>query len=829
MTTLNFTIIEIDEIEDIKIKNKIEDNSMLLIQLFIGNTDKFYIKNITKVLNKLFPSAHIIGSTTDGAISNGTSVLEHKTVLSFTQFTQTKLNSFSLNHTEIEDNYKIGTEIANYFKNDNPKVIILFADAFNTNGELLIRGISDILEDTLISGGLAGKYNDLTDNTTFVISNSRVSSCGVVAVALINPNLYAKHDFSFDWTPIGIKKKITSAKNNRVYTIDNMKATDFYNKYLGESVSKSLPNTGIDFPLIVEREGIKIGRAVLQKFDDGSLGFGGNIYEGEMVRFGIGNIDTILKNISNYAEDLSFDNCQSIFIYSCTARRHFLANNINTELMNLEDIAPTTGFFTFGEFYTKNILNQTSTYLILSESIKDSIIELKLKPHKFFKEDNSTIKVLLHLTNEVSAEFNKLNSTLQAKVEEQTESIYKQIYYEKRTSLPNRTKLLKDLEEYRDKYLIIFDVDKFSRVNYFYGFRAGDLLIDNLKDYLQKNINDIGILYKLPSDEFASIITDSRIDMKELVDRISIDLKVMLFEYKDIEIPYTVTMGVSKIIGDGISMRYADICINNARLIYKPYIFYRDIEKQNKQIIKNTTKLALNVRNAIINNQLCMHYQPIYNIKSNTINSYEALARLCISKDEVDMLMPDIFLPILPDIHLSNDFVKMVIESTFEKFSKNSMRFSINMTINDILDDEINDFLSLQLDKYQVHKQLTIEILETIEIVESKEITNFINKVKKMGIKISIDDFGSGFANFEYLTKINADTLKIDGSLVKHLDTDKNSRIIVETIVSFANKLGIKTVAEYVHSKEILDIITEIGVDYAQGFYLGRPQKELLS
>lgn len=827
MTTLNFTILEIDEIEDIKIKNNIEDNPMLLIQLFLGNIDESYIRNITKVLNKLFPSAHIIGSTTDGAISNGNSVLEHKTVLSFTQFTQTKLNSFQLDHTEIKDDYQIGKEIANYFKDDNPKVIILFADAFNTNGELLIRGISDILENTLISGGLAGKYNDLTDNSTFVISNSSISNCGVVAVALINPNLYVKHDFSFDWTPIGIKKKITSAKNNRVYTIDNMKATDFYNKYLGESVSKSLPNTGIDFPLIVEREGIKIGRAVLQKFDDGSLGFGGNIYEGEMVRFGIGNIDTILKNISNYAEDLSFDNCQSIFIYSCTARRHFLANNINIELMNLEDIAPTAGFFTFGEFYTKNILNQTSTYLILSESIKDSTIEPKLKPHKFFKEDNSIIKVLLHLTNEVSAEFNKLNSNLQVTVEEQTKSIYKQIHYEKRTNLPNRTKLLEDIKGYKDKYLIIFDVDRFSRINYFYGFRAGDTLIDNLKKYLEENIKNIGILYKLPSDEFAAIIIDTTIGIRKLVERISIDLKLMLFEYKDIEIPYTVTMGVSNILGDGISMRYADICINNARLIHKPYIFYQDIEKQNKQIIKNTTKLALNIRNAIINNKLCMHYQPIYNIKNNTINSYESLARLCISKD--NMLMPDIFLPVLPDIHLSTDFVEMVIEYTFKKFSQNNKRFSINMTIDDILDEHINKFLFKQLDKYQVQNQLTIEILETIEIVESKEIVNFIAKVKKLGIKISIDDFGSGFANFEYLTKINADTLKIDGSLIKHLDTDKNSRIIVETIVSFANKLGIKTVAEYVHSKEILDIITEIGVDYAQGFYLGRPQKELLS
>ena len=344
---------------------------------------------------------------------------------------------------------------------------------------------------------------------------------------------------------------------------------------------------------------------------------------------------------------------------------------------------------------------------------------------------------------------------------------------------------------------------------------------------LQLETKNIGVLYKLPADEFVLITINDDIDIKDLVSKLSKKLTMMLFQYKKISIPYTVTMGISKIEGDGVAIRYAEISINNARLSHKPYIFYWDIAQDNKQKIKDTTQMALLIREAMINNRLAMYYQPIFDIKTNKIYSYESLSRFKISDNEI--LTPDKFLPILPYIHLSNNFVKMVIETTFKKFANNNLRFSINMTIDDIMDNDINNFLCAKLQEYNLYNQLTIEILETIEIVESKEIMEFINRVRALGVKIAIDDFGSGFANFEYLAKIKVDILKIDGSLIKNINIDKNSRIIVETIVTFAKKLDIKTIAEYIHSKEVLDIVEEIGVDYAQGFYLGKGQPKLLS
>ena len=127
------------------------------------------------------------------------------------------------------------------------------------------------------------------------------------------------------------------------------------------------------------------------------------------------------------------------------------------------------------------------------------------------------------------------------------------------------------------------------------------------------------------------------------------------------------------------------------------------------------------------------------------------------------------------------------------------------------------------IEKYAIGPFLTVEILETQAIDYEKYVQSFVKKMHSVGVKIAIDDFGSGYANFKHITNIECDCLKIDGSLIKDLDTKQDARLIVETIIVFAKKLGKKTVAEFVHSEEILEIVKELGIDYAQGYYLGKP------
>ncbi len=131
------------------------------------------------------------------------------------------------------------------------------------------------------------------------------------------------------------------------------------------------------------------------------------------------------------------------------------------------------------------------------------------------------------------------------------------------------------------------------------------------------------------------------------------------------------------------------------------------------------------------------------------------------------------------------------------------------------------------LKKYDIASRVVFEIVESEGIEDFKEINNFIDKVKELGCKIAIDDFGSGYSNFEYLIKLNADYIKIDGSLIKDILIKKSNEEIVITIIDFAKRQGFKTIAEFVSTKEIFEKVKDLGIDYAQGYYIDEPSSTI--
>jgi len=144
------------------------------------------------------------------------------------------------------------------------------------------------------------------------------------------------------------------------------------------------------------------------------------------------------------------------------------------------------------------------------------------------------------------------------------------------------------------------------------------------------------------------------------------------------------------------------------------------------------------------------------------------------------------------------------------------------------MSNEIFQFIIDKLKSSKASSRVTFELLESEAIQDFKKIERFISEVRRHGAKIAIDDFGSGYSNFAYLTKISPDFIKIDGGLIKNIDVDSTSLIVVETIVNFAKKLGIKTVAEFVHSSIVMDTVKELGIDYSQGFYIDEPSTKII-
>ena len=216
--------------------------------------------------------------------------------------------------------------------------------------------------------------------------------------------------------------------------------------------------------------------------------------------------------------------------------------------------------------------------------------------------------------------------------------------------------------------------------------------------------------------------------------------------------------------------------------------------------------------------------QPIVDSKSMNVDKYECLVRM-IDDDGEGVIPPSLFLNIAKESKLYHQITEQVITIAFDVFSRvPDVGFSINLTLDDLLHTPTVSFLRSKLDESGLADRLMIEIVESEGIENFQEVREFVADMKGRGCKIAIDDFGSGYSNFAYLMELNVDCIKIDGSLIKTMDQDKNSKIITSTILDFSRQLEITTVAEFVHNQAVLDYARNMGIDYVQGFYLGEPE-----
>lgn len=401
-------------------------NRAILVQVFTGICEENYIKNLCREIRELVPGVQIIGTTTNGEIMNGL-VSGLKTVLSFSVFNHSKIK-VAFAETSNANAYELGKTIATMLNGNKTKVLILFSTALYMNGSHLLQGVQSVSSGVPICGGIAG--NNLSDQDYFVFCNETVTDSGVVGVSIESDCLKVICQSHLGWQPIGKEMTITRAEDSRLYTIDNIPAFQVFRKYLGNDRALNIMDT-VEFPLIICRNGIEIARTPSTRYDDDSIGFFGDMAEGDKVRFSYGHFDIILEKVKELMQLFKQQPLDSIFIYSCASRRSFLQPYAQIETLPFQDIAPTSGFFTSGEFYhadnCNQFLNATMTMLALSESngLKPNSLP---KPEVYRKDTDKDVpstkdyvadksaevlKTLTHLINAVTSELNERTSELE--------------------------------------------------------------------------------------------------------------------------------------------------------------------------------------------------------------------------------------------------------------------------------------------------------------------------------------------------------------------------------------------------------------------------------
>ncbi|MBN2816148.1 MAG: EAL domain-containing protein [Campylobacterales bacterium] len=391
------------------------------------------------------------------------------------------------------------------------------------------------------------------------------------------------------------------------------------------------------------------------------------------------------------------------------------------------------------------------------------------------------------------------------------------------TGLKNKTSLQKEIKKSFYNTLIFLDVNNFSYINSAYGFKVGDEVLLLIAKELE-TIVPLANIYRINSDQFALLFA-KEIDIQKQVEQIQKHFSTITLNIQNITLKISFNYG--GVYANHDLLKHAALSVKKAKERGKNRLYMYDAKIDDSNRRAEFIAINSQLHEAFEQDLIVPHFQGIYDNFAHKITKYEALMRV-VTKDgkvipPMDLLHVARLSGLLPRL------TEIMIEKSFAYMSQNGCDFSINITEEDLNNQYLLEYLLKMSKKYSIEPyRVNLEILEGISATGKNDNIEQLKELKRKGFKISIDDFGAEYSNFERVLELDVDIIKIDARYIKNIDKDKKSYEITKAIVSFAQNMQIQIVAEFVHSKEVQQIVANLGIDYSQGFYFSEPAREIL-
>ncbi len=373
---------------------------------------------------------------------------------------------------------------------------------------------------------------------------------------------------------------------------------------------------------------------------------------------------------------------------------------------------------------------------------------------------------------------------------------------------------------------LIIGIDNFHLVNEEKGYAAGDEYLIKFASFLKKNIREADVIARLGGDEFAVLLEGAyNPSTYRLADRLRHKLEEETFHYN-----LSITIGVMLIEGDMSAdqiITSAGIGLEEAKAQGKNrVVFFKNDLLGNKKQLDSSKMLGL-IKNALKNDLFQLYYQPVIDLRSGSIAYYECLIRLS-EPESRDVIFPGRFIPLAEKFGIMSQIDDWVFNKALSVLRDNkNINLYINLSGASLGNDQLLEMIKKEMKKTDIDPRcLGFEITETAAVKDLIAAEKWIKQLKNICCSFALDDFGIGFSSFSYLKLLSVDAVKIDGTFVKNIEQDESQKTIVKAIKNVAHSMGKITIAEFVENENVLNTLKEMGIDYGQGYYLGKPSPE---
>jgi len=417
----------------------------------------------------------------------------------------------------------------------------------------------------------------------------------------------------------------------------------------------------------------------------------------------------------------------------------------------------------------------------------------------------------------------------------QTELEYRALH-DSLTALPNRALLLEHLEhdihqarrEQRSLTLMMIDLNRFKEVNDTLGHEVGDTLLVNVGQRFKAALREVDTVARLGGDEFAVLSPNtSELEAKMLAQRISEALQ-QPFAVNDLNLYAAASIGISAFPDHGLDgrtlLQHADVAMYVAKRNGQAYSVYNPDEDQSSVL-----RLAImgDLRSALEQNALTLFYQPQLDMRTGQVKSVEALLRWFHPSH--GQVPPELVIELAEQTGLIGRLTGWVIEEALVQARRwrqqgIDLNVAVNLSVPNLREEDLADRLRERLEELDLPSDvLTLEITEGAMMANPRQAVETLSRLDRMGVRLSIDDFGTGFSSLSYLKQLPVDEMKIDKSFVMELERNRNDEAIVRATIGLAHSLELEVVAEGVEDEASWRLLETLGCDFAQGYYMTRP------
>lgn len=822
----------IDNFKTFLKNNNFDQEQKCLVRLFTAVMGKTEIISAVQQIKEQLPNAEVVGSTSSGAVIFQSTQFEADSVVVINTFEKIKITTMCFDWEQMSPKEVLST-LKTQYTNTHSQVNVLFS---NTCGKLY-----DILDDFVhhtnivhpfinYVGGVAGNIDDTSNGESqvksYVYCNDTILENGVVAFSYEAINEYTKLDF-FTYTSIAADEisefhEVTAVNGNQILSIDNVDTIEWFYKYLNVEFDEKISFD--EFKKIAGDEHFSGFSVISNKHNDTSRCvlydnktyivslFSSKMSVGSKFKVGYLNPRRVLNESYMLSGKLLQSNVESIFVYSCSARKAFLKSAAALELIPLAQ-NDVSGVFLLGEICNKdgrnNLYNASCCLIGFSEAEHAHMhVDTTVLTNENIAGDMKYFNKAVARYNEITTDHEDTNSSK---------------FYDPDYNIPNILKYNYDAtKNIFDKITLVEVLTADSTITHV----GKDEYIDTAKEFFsaigrytdRHNITEQLNFYVMDYKTFI-ITANSNIPEEkfiELMKHMHERFGFVSSKTKDVSAVnrFVVVLNQENMLKTGISALYAN------RSSQENFIISGQESLSQSDALANEAFYINLLKKAIDDKTVTPYYQGMHNNETNKIDKYEALMRIV---DGDTVYLPDMFLEVAKKFKLYPEISKQMIEKALDQFDGSDDTISINVSLYDIESVTFRDWLISRLKTAKNPKKIVVEFVETEECKDLNLIKEFIKDVHNAGSLIAIDDFGSGYSTFSTIINLKPDLIKIDGSIISGIADNPINHNVMKTICYLAKSLNIQTIAEFVDSPKIQQLVKDSNINHSQGFLFSLP------